>query len=75
MDLRLMAGGEHPAGLAEVQTHRFFEHDMLPGGGGGEGHLAVEVVGNTDDDEIDFRQVQQAVIVGKMMGNGVLTRK
>ena len=67
-----LAGGDHPVAFREVQGHRLFHHHVLPRLGRAAGHLAMQVVGDPENHEVDVLEVEQVPIVSKMMGDRAL---
>ena len=63
------AGLDHLVTLARVHRHRLFHQHMLAGGGCGERHLAVQVVGAGDGYGIDQAAGQHIAIVGEGVRN------
>ena len=65
----LGAGRDHPVRLREVEAERLLDHDMLARGGGIEHHLAMQMVGHTDDDHLNRGLREQLAVIGEGMGN------
>ena len=66
---RLLAGGDHPIGLGQVETEGFLHNDVLAGRGGIQSNLAMQGIGNPDHDHIDVRLRQKLPIIREGAGN------
>ena len=60
-DARRAAGGDHLLALGGVQGHRFFDEDLLSGGGGEKRLRFVDVRRGGDVDRVHLRVGQQVL--------------
>src|SRR5438132_1611183 len=60
------AGAIQLAGVVDGDREGFLAHDVLPGGEGGQGDLAVGVVRRGDVDRIDRGKGKQVAVIGEV---------
>ena len=65
LDALLLAGGDHRVGFPQVQAERLLADHVLAGARRVHRPLAVQPVGDAEDDQVHLRQVEQRPIVGE----------
>ena len=69
-----ITGSHDLTGEIRVQSHGFFQHDVLAGLEGIDGNGSVHIIGRTDTDRFDLGISQKIVVVFVRLGNAVTLR-
>ena len=67
-----LASGDHPVAFGEIQRHRLFDDDVFAGFGRQAGDFAMQVIGDAQDDQVNFLEVEQPAKIGEVMRDSSL---
>lgn len=71
-DAGLLASGDHPVAFRKIQCHRFFNNDVFARFGCQARDLAVQIVGDPENDEVHVLEVEQPANIGKVMRDSAI---